>query len=289
MPSPNWIYDNPNFINTMEPATFVRRAYGVQDNQQCPFPLPKNITRADIPNIIGTSKDFFKHYVCSWKVDGQRKHLVFLNNKTCVIDRKDQVQFMDDLKEPHMDGTMFDCELIGNQILIFDMVIIRHKKDIQSKPYHQRLQVAKALVEQLGCTGKDRLSVKPIFNRDEFSMKKDQSPWPTDGVIFTPVHQPVVESDLPIFKWKPTKDQTVDFLVKGHGLYCGDGTGWNDFWATIPDLIPSQTVWEFELHDDQWKPIRIRPDKNRGNSRYVVESTLKSRKEDIKLEELLFA
>ena len=264
----------------MDPLVFIRRSYHVEDDSNSPFPLPKNIRRTDIPNIIGTSSDSYNHYVCSWKVDGIRKHLLFLDNKVLLIDRKDEIIDITDTvsNHNHLDGTMFDCEFIDGILLIFDLVIVRHNSKIGELPYHHRHQIATAVLTQFD---HNHLRMKPIYQLDGYHERDCE--WKTDGVIFTPVHQFVYVTDLPIYKWKPLHEHTVDFLVSGRCLLDGSG----QYYAQLDRDLPNDTVWECRFTNYQWQPIRQRDDKTRGNSRFVIDSTLESQHENILLSELL--
>lgn len=261
----------------MEPIVFIRRAYGVSDDSKNPFPLPVNIRRVDIPNIIGTSTDFFKHYVCSWKVDGERVHLVFLDGLSYIVNRKDETKSME-LNHPYLDGTIFDCELIGDVVLVFDLVVCRHDTSVGLLPYHQRHQVAGELID-----GMKNVKMKPIFQITEYVPTNE---YKTDGVIFTPVHQrvsPQQGMDIPIYKWKPPHEHTIDLLVRGNMLYDSSGKVYTGYFKDLGQNV----VWEFRYNNGRLEHVRPRTDKERGNSRFIIDSTLESQKENILLSELL--
>jgi len=125
-------------------------------------------------------------------------------------------------------------------------------------------------------------------------------PYETDGLVFTPVNDPVrLGTHENMFKWKPRDQNTIDFQVK----FKPDGTAAlyiQDRGSLIyeSEVSPSQMDLSW-LHEDcivecqymvdtfplWWKPLKIRTDKNYPNNRRTFYRTMVNVQENIQWEE----
>ena len=200
---------------------FIMNAWGSTDSDRFPGPQPISIERRHFQLL---KKD--KYMVCE-KTDGLRVMLVstMFESKRLValVDRAFRYEEIS-LSIPR--DTVLDCELIGTLILAYDGVMIRGE-DIRQKNLTERLAAITSVSKMVLRTTKDKYSIKakkmlPIA--DVKTVLDTEYPYETDGLVFTPIYEPVrLGTHETMFKWKPRKKITIDFLVRHDGNYMDRG------------------------------------------------------------------
>ena len=187
-------------------------------------------------------------YFVTEKADGERKLLYIDDHGRCyLINSSPRVVFMGAVV-PNLRQTIIDGEYITkhNMLAIFDVYYYKNRKvadlpfierkDISKKVdnFHSRHDVirdfathSKSFENHLIIHVKDFFHGPNIFEESKkILVKRDGYPYYIDGLIFTPKYFPVggyfVGDTSKIkegtwnvsFKWKPSYDNTIDFLVR---------------------------------------------------------------------------
>ncbi len=271
-----------------------------------PGPQPISIERKHF-------KTLFKgdHLVCE-KTDGVRHLFVAFLYKgakklSFLVNRSYDITVVPNVFAKHVyDGTILDGELIEKEFLIYDGVLVSGTNVI-----------TRNLIERLTCAETVTKGVLRVANQIAFKMKSfsnlnDQNFWntlpllkyKTDGLIFTPVSDPVmIGTHENMFKWKPLEKNTIDFLAK----WDQRGSKWNlyvlekgqlVFESEVPlHLVPPginitenaivECEYKFKESPRWWKPLNIRTDKSHPNNRRTFYNTLTNIKEDIQMKEFI--
>lgn len=197
-------------------------------------------------------------------------------------------------------GTVLDGEFIkmGNGSFIYLIIdILWYKKDDVRK---HKLLDRLAIIQNKVMPYLD----KRVFSQKAFHFKGNihelakkvldtKFQYEIDGLIFTPLNESYDKKTRNIFKWKPHKLLTLDFLVIKD---IDDPTNWKLFMNSkngVPKLFSHPkfinagslkvskdtngkfndvSIIEFEWDGNKWKPVNSRPDKTVGNYESVVES-----------------
>lgn len=289
----------------------------------------------------------YSQYVVSWKADGERMLWVFCEQGVLLVTRKWNFRICQGWSHANEDllGTLLDVEIIPpahNQlgvtlILAFDIVSV-HGRRCNNFSYGRRLQILeKWMTRTFGgrksevplcapdvpdCFGRRRqvplfvmqpqvlLGMKPCFLvRHAPALLDMDIPFATDGLIYTPVVDPVGTFRCPrIKKWKPPNLLTVDFYVrravqeeitdhKEHpwnafqapqgtlALFVGDRTLFS--FAAPSSVFRNQGVYECCWHGSGWALAASRPDKKKANMWPTILNTLQSLCDPILPEDLL--
>jgi hypothetical protein len=282
------------------------------DKRYVPCPNPSNLERKDLPTI------HCEEYVVSPKLDGMRMFLLIgsmeTNEKTysVFINRSFQV-FPLRLKsryEEVFEGTLLDGEMTtlpSGQFTftVFDAVTAEGY-DLKSAPFLQRKDAYEGVIQHFSAPRGLQIVPKQWFPRAEALKVFAEHSNVCDGLILQPVNGKLkagIQSD--VFKWKSTKNQTIDFYisVRDRDIYleCGNGPDiinashvhchYDD--QVNPTFVFSYTRQVFEcalnrVQDNQlyFVPLKPRLDKVYANDSRVILSTLKSIQDDIIVEEL---
>jgi hypothetical protein len=118
----------------------------------------------------------------------------------------------------------------------------------------------------------------------------DSFPWVTDGLVFTPVPDPIrMGTHETLFKWKPRDRITIDFLVRnGRELFVQDrGTEYKEaeLHRGQGSPYPDGSILECGYGDLGWEVEKIRTDKTYPNNRRTYFRTLVNIRENIQLAE----
>lgn len=161
--------------------------------------------------------------------------------------------------------SVYDCELIGEKIIIFD-VLFHEGKDVREMKLIDRLKIT---------VPHERKVIKfPSSPDDFFKIVKEMASMEGDGVIFT---HPGSYTESP-FKWKPVNMLTIDYFVNEKGQR---GLFWRDF--VYPDLpLVEGKVFIGEFLDDTL--IRVRDDKVAPNSYQTFKNITRLKKDPITLD-----
>lgn len=272
-----------------------------------PGPQPVSIERIHFNKLINNP------YVVCEKTDGLRVALLIFtfNSKkvTLMINRSLRMVWtpLNLPKSAHM-GTLIDGELVDNKLMVYDAVYVSGE-DLKPQPFLDRLEKVENFIKNITKLAKDIIVVKlkrfvPLQELKDFQLNVVPTlPYKTDGLVFTPVNDPIrLGTHENMFKWKPRDENTIDFQVKWKqngtaGLYIQDrGTLFFETEITPDKFEDSFIGW---LEEDAivecrymldecpmwWKPVGIRKDKTYPNSRRTYFRTLVNIKEDIHWEE----
>lgn len=264
-----------------------------------PGPQPISIERKHFP--ILKNNDYM---VCE-KTDGVRVALLafmFQSKKVTLLINRALVMTWISLSLPkmaHSGGTLLDGELVGNNLILYDGVWVSGE-DLKSKNLLERLEFIDQFVKGIIKMAKDTIvvSLKTFTPLKEFK-EMPSSPHPIDGLVFTPVKDPIkLGTHETMFKWKPRDKNTVDFQVKHRpngkcGLYVQEkGTlifeseltpEKVESWVSENDIVECR----YMIDDTPmwWKPVGLRRDKTYPNSRRTFYRTMVNVREDIQWEE----
>jgi len=259
---------------------FISSVYGTTNEDRFPGCQPVSIERKHLPLLKASV-----YAVCE-KTDGVRYMLACfsdeLGRKLCVLVDRTFNPTYTTLCVPR--DTLLDGELIGDTYVVHDAMMIQGE-NVMQLPLTQRL----ARVKQLNIPttpGNPIVSVKTMYYMDNIRSVK-QGP-DTDGLIFTPIYEPVrMGTHEKMFKWKPLKHITIDFMMRGGTLSIQDGSPiTNDTHTWYTNEMEGKIV-ECEFRDGEWRFVKMRPDKDFANNRRTFERTMVNIYEDIKFEEFL--
>lgn len=162
-----------------------------------PNPISMDIEHLDLVK--------FNDYVFSPKVDGVRYQLVVVDDQVSLVDRALMVLkpsfaslpstwFLEPAGQPVPGCTVLDCEMVEDWLMVFDVVMIAGFRTMDTKlDYRSRLQLLEGKLGSLQFGPKVyNVVVKPIFNKGDRSVPAlFDGKIPTDGLVFTPVAEPV--------------------------------------------------------------------------------------------------
>lgn len=251
-----------------------------------PLPQPVSLERKHIP-ILKSNRYFY-----GFKYDGMRCMVavgadpnILLFNRSMAIMASFKLRGIPKYAEF---GTILDCEMVGNDIYVFDAFMVSGKL-VHNQDLDERLKEAHSLVKSIIYMKNDtyRLKMKQYYTTTDFMKNGDAIP--TDGFIFTPVKSPLgLGTQWDLFKWKPLSHITIDFEVKDHALYLqknGTLTLFSNKYKWPKDY--DNCIVECGYKKGRWYPIKVRDDKSYPNSEFVFSRTMVNIKEDIKIEELI--
>jgi len=285
-------------------ASYVSRCWGVPSGR---FPgcQPVSIERRHFSQLRAHP------YVVCEKTDGDRCMLVALRvngRNVCVfVDRSMRVrQITINLGRRAYEGTILEGELYANTLLLYDALVV-DGVPIGQCGFLDRYDALERFVKACISMKSDeyRIVLKTFFVLEEFDVFMHRH-LPTvkqeiDGVIFTPVNEPVrTGTHETMFKWKPKGKNTVDFRMERDGqawrLYVQE-RGKPVYESTIPpgriaeepDWFEDGAIVECEYVTDEipmwWRPLKRRLDKQHPNNRRTYYRTIVNIKEDIKMDE----
>jgi hypothetical protein len=197
-------------------------------------------------------------------------------------------------------GTILDGELVelkagGKPVfLVYDSVVVKGT-DVRRRPLGERLEAARNLLKSVVRSTKDpfEIRVKTMIPLKDFATglpPLDSFPWVTDGLVFTPVQDPIrMGTHETLFKWKPRDRITIDFLVRnGRELFVQDrGTEYKEaeLHRAQSQQFPDGSILECGYGDLGWIVEKIRTDKTYPNNRRTYFRTLVNLRENIQLTE----
>jgi hypothetical protein len=299
-----WIVkvDSPLYV---EAVKCFCGAWGTTKASIFPGPQPVSIERAHFSILKKNT-----YMVCE-KTDGVRTALMAFTFGTkkviLLINRALRMTYVSiNLPTAAYKGTLLDCELIGKTLMVYDGVWVSGI-DIKPRMLTDRLSLVNTFVNGILRMARDPVLVKlktmvPLRDLDNYYRTVIPTlPYQTDGLIFTPVDEPVrLGTHNTMFKWKPRDTNTIDFQVKWHdnnkrcALYVQE-KGSLIFESDIPDPSPymdmlrEDTIVECTYLTQEypmwWKPIGVRNDKTYPNSRFTFYRTLVNIREDIQWQE----
>jgi hypothetical protein len=257
---------------------FIQLKWDSTNIERFPGPQPVSIEKKHLPLLAQN-----RYMVCE-KTDGVRHFLVCFtdscNRKICAVVNRSFDYTLYPLTIPR--DTLLDGELIDDEFIIHDAVCIQGE-DLREKSLIERLKKAEALTKII-IPSKIRVRCKHMYHYKDMSklVLGDK----TDGVIFTPIDEPVrMGTHRSLFKWKPLEKITIDFLIKS-GNFCIQHE--SKLLAVQKDQeLKEEGIFECEFSGDKWILIKRRTDKSHPNNKRTYERTLVNIKENIQFCDLV--
>jgi hypothetical protein len=271
--------------------TFIARTW-TSSPGRFPGPQPISIERFHFGQLRQ------RPYLVCEKTDGVRYMLVCFEHagkKLCVLVNRAFEAHVVPLTIPR--GTVLDGELVqlkagGWRYLVYDAVLVRGE-DVHAKPLTERLAAAATVTRSVIRSARDPFDVKtkamlPLAEIRALP-RLDAFPYETDGLIFTPVNEPVgMGTHETMFKWKPREHITIDFMLRDGILHIQD----QGHFLRVTTLYPASgfvggTIIECGYGASGWYVVRVRTDKTHPNNKRTYQRTLVNLQENIQLSEFL--
>ena len=285
-------------------VNFLHTTWNSSNKNYFPGPQPISIERKHF-GILRRN-----NYVVCEKTDGIRHALLavmYNEKKMCVlVDRAQEMYLLPlNLPRPMFQGTVMDGELVKTEqgwvFMVYDCLLISNKH-VGHLDLVKRIEEVSGPIAGIMKMAKDPIKVKvktfwPLQKFDEFM--KQEFPYETDGIVLTPVNEPVrIGTHETLFKWKPRDQNTIDFQFKWQ----------NQKWCmyvqehgklVFESEIYPEKLGDFEVREDMiiecqyihwdwprwWKPLYVRTDKVHPNNRRTFYRTLINISENIELTE----
>lgn len=231
-------------------------------------------------------------YVVCEKTDGTRYFLVCTPDKECaLVNRAFEVSQVT-LNLPRgtiLDGELVTCRDGGKKLFVIHDAMLVRDENVMSLTLTERLAKAQSVVRSVIRTPKSPfgLVVKKMVPLENFADLPTEFPYETDGLVFTPVGEPVrFGTHETMFKWKPFEKITIDFLVRdGKDLYIQERGELIRQAELHKGVFPDGTIVECLYGDLGWTPVKIRTDKTYPNNRRTYFRTLVNLREKISIHE----
>ena len=259
---------------------FIYSTYGSSNKDRFPGPQPISLERKHLAHIAKNT-----YLVCE-KTDGIRHFLVCFTDsqgrKICALVNRRMDFTLYSLTVPR--DTLLDGELIDGTFIVHDAVCIKGE-NLVNHTLTKRLEKARDMIKFIVPTPKLTVRCKDMVPCHMVSSLKLDSA-KTDGLIFTPVDEPVrMGTHRSLFKWKPNEKITIDFWVSESAHLCIQH---NTNMVPIQKCpgTPRGSILECYFDQLEWKPLKIREDKNYPNNKMTYERTMINIKENITFCEL---
>lgn len=275
------VLDNTKVLDEIK--EFIRKKWDSANPERFPGPQPISIERKHIPLLSQNP-----YLVCE-KTDGVRHFLICFtdseNKKICALVNRSFDYTLFPLTVPR--DTLLDGELLGNTFIVHDAVCVKGL-DLREKNLTERLAHAKAVAKAiLPIQGVLQVKCKTMIPYTMFSQLKLGEH--TDGVIFTPVNEPIrMGTHRTLFKWKPRDRITIDFLLRNGNFCIQHESKMLVVQKNAKEHSEKEGIYECSYDEDTstWEPILKRTDKSHPNNKRTYERTLVNIKENIQFCEL---
>lgn len=275
---------------------YIQQSWESVDPDRFPGPQPVSIERR---HFIEFKKR--PYFVCE-KTDGTRHMLVSCEHEgkrvTVLVNRAFAMTPVSTMipRGTILDGELVDLKAGGRPVfLVYDAVVVKGI-DVRREPLDRRLDAARGLLKSVIRSTKDpfEIRVKTMVPMKDLAglPPLDSFPWHTDGLVFTPVPDPIrMGTHETLFKWKPRDRITIDFLVRnGHELFVQDrGTEYKEAELHLQDrvTVPDGAILECGYGPTGWFVEKIRTDKTYPNNRRTYFRTLVNLRENIQQSEFV--
>jgi len=263
-----------------EVKEYIFRTWKSNNFDRFPGPQPISLERKHFTHITR------EEYVVCEKTDGIRHFMVCFtdsqNRKICALVNRKMECTLYCLTVPR--DTLLDGELIGDVFIVHDAVRIKGE-NLMNAPLCTRLEKAREMIRYIVPTAKLTVQCKKMVPVDRIS-DISLDPKKTDGLIFTPVNEPIrMGTHRTMFKWKPNENITIDFWVSESSHLCIQYNGKMTPVQKCPGA-PRESILECYFENGEWKPLKIREDKNYPNNKMTYERTMVNIRENIQFYEL---
>jgi hypothetical protein len=276
-----------------EVKDFIHQTWESPDPERFPGPQPVSIERRHFlefgrrPYYVCEKTDGVRHLLLSLEVQGKRF--------TCLVNRAFEITPFNTMIPR---GTVLDGELVkprdqgtGSRpiFLIYDAICVKGV-DVRRESLDKRLGAARALLKSVIRSAKDpfEIRVKEMTRFPGPLPDLDSFPWETDGLVFTPVNEPIrMGTHETLFKWKPRPRITIDFEIrKGCELNVQDkGRLYKEADLHSGPRFPDGTIVECGYGQLGWYVEKVRTDKKHANNRRTFFRTLINLRENIQFQE----
>ena len=271
---------------------FIEDAWGV-DSSRFPGPQPVSIERRHFPLLKR------QPYVVCEKTDGVRHFLVCAaDGTTAIVNRAFNIENVK-IKIPK--DTLLDGELVKTKagkvlFVVHDAVRVKGE-GVMALPLTARLVAASQVVKRIIKTASApfEIRVKTMVPLEDMARLPalDAFEYETDGLVFTPVNEPVrIGTHETMFKWKPRDRITIDFeLRNGSELFVQDrGTPFKESELHLSNIrkdLPDGTIAECGYGELGWFVEKVRTDKTHANNRRTYFRTCINIRENIQFAEFV--
>tara|TARA_B110000977_G_scaffold201646_1_gene297457 strand:+ start:3997 stop:4857 length:861 start_codon:yes stop_codon:yes gene_type:complete len=262
-----------------------------------PGPQPVSIERKNFTTLKSME------YLIGHKNDGERYALCFIRHndkpRCFLLNRTLGTTYISLLVSRKLyEGSIFDCELIDNNLHIFDCPLFAGKS-LKSVNFLERLSYCKTFISALRTRDSDgyTFSTKQFVSRLNYNqLEKCEK---SDGYIFVPLHKPVqTGTHMSYFKWKPLLQNTIDFAMcekkkvylQNAGKLCKSKVelDLSEISCESIEFVKDTVILECQfVSADKWKALHIRHDKVLPNSSFTFKKTLINIEENVKFSELV--
>ena len=263
---------------------FILNSWG-GNCQRFPGPQPISIERRHFAML-----ERQPYFVCE-KTDGTRHLLASFADGVFIVNRAFVAQQVK-IRVPK--DTLLDGELVstkeGTQLfMVYDAIRVKGE-DLMNKTLDARLDAIRKvkIIKTAGAEFEIRVKTMWPLSAIATMTPLDKFEYETDGLVFTPVNEPVrTGTHETMFKWKPRDRITIDFAIMGgRNLYIQDkGIPYLEAELHKKVDVPDGTIVECGYGPTGWFIEKIRSDKTYANNRRTYFRTVINMKEAIELKE----
>jgi hypothetical protein len=273
----------------IEIKNFIQQTWESPDRERFPGPQPVSIERRHFGEFkkrqyyVCEKTDGVRHLLLSLEVDGKRY--------TCLVNRAFNIVPFSTMipRGTVLDGELVQCTDQRPIFLIYDAIWVKGK-DVRRESLDRRLDAARSLLKNVIRSTKDPFELK-VKNMSLFPgplPDLKSLPWETDGLVFTPVNEPVrMGTHETLFKWKPRSRITIDFQISNgsHLNVQEKGRLYKEGELYPNPNLKDGTIVECGYGNMGWFVEKIRTDKNHANNRRTYFRTIVNLRENIQFEE----
>tara|TARA_B100001248_G_scaffold262403_1_gene258201 strand:+ start:1059 stop:3842 length:2784 start_codon:yes stop_codon:yes gene_type:complete len=188
--------------------------------------IAANPITLQLKNLVKSKKyiNIFNNYAVTYKADGERNFLI-VNDNLFLINNNFHIRSLG-ISNKSWNGSIFECEFVDNTVLIYD-ILYHTQKDVRNRPLlgsNSRQSMIDEFVSNIESNEIYKVSKKEhktspnIFETINALLNDvNKLTYTTDGLIFTPINERYPNNGGTweyLFKWKPEKLNSIDFLVK---------------------------------------------------------------------------
>lgn len=177
-------------------------------------PKPVNLKRSHIKSLID--------YSVTNKLNGLRRFLIITQNSVYLGYADELIKLYTSHELQNLKDTILDCEYYKDQVFVFDGLFVQNR-DVRDLDLMSRLKYVSEYITKLPF----KIQLKNFSpgqniceETKEAIAKLEYEPQDlNDGLIFTSLSLPYM--NWHVYKWKPRKELTIDFLVNKKGFRDG--------------------------------------------------------------------
>jgi adenylate kinase family enzyme len=236
-------------------------------------------------------------YAVSLKHDGERCLLITVGDTLYAMNRALNVWIVK--RSDYINSisfTMLDAEyMVSDETYIIIDVVFCTSKSLEGISLLERMLVSETICLSLQDANNRFFNQSYHVVPNVSSIPKDpKSTKSIDGYVFTPLYMPYVEgTDTNLLKWKPSDQNTVDFMYTKGVLYAKDKTKMVPYEELksqhMKPWVRDGMIIECVLNNAlEWIPVRIRTDKSKPNPVPIVQDIVECVKNPVRWSELAF-